>query len=639
MLNKTTKLTALLVAAASVVSTMPVMAATRLASKDGTVEKGVAFKNGSYLFQGYKDDDDDNGIYYNDGSKDKLLDDADEIDRKFDKKYVSAMDGSDYYVVDMETGKITDDDTLEDLQSEAETKLANKLDDTDRYNSQKMDFKSGDSGDFRLNRVNDNKFEDVWYSYVVTSTSAASYDGKNGNMEQFGYTTQSGKYIDCSYDLNLYAYSTVTTDAAAKGKMYKIEDVEDTKDGVDDKYMSGEDKKISVAGVRFVKYIGQDDKYLYSIIAVNLKNSYSVYTGKKIDETTPHYYVQKVSKQQGDKVKDAYVPKDTECYEIAPEKDGQIAMGNGDVKDAYEALLADTDGVSTGLDNKNIRYAVVDGVIYAYFEDDTDKIKIYKISLKTSEKLNRYNSDLKKDKDASKLSGHVALKAGDKDHDMEDSNDNNCTWTVDVNGALWFIDGGKIYKSVKMGDFEQVYTCDRSIDSLDVYDENNLIAWDSDGDVYTNVSEGSAAAKEEAEELIGANENPAPQAKVGWDQLADGSWNLYDATGAKVLGWANVGGTWYYMDPSTGVMRTGWLLEGGNWYYLNPVSDGWKGAMKTGWLNDRGTWYYLQQSGVMKTGWLQDTDGRWYYLYSNGAMAANTTIDGYYVGSNGAWVR
>lgn len=634
MLKKTTKLTALLVAAASVVSTMPVMAATRLGSKDGTVEKGVAFKNGSYLFQGYKDDDDDTGIYYNDGNKDKMLDDADEIDTKFDDKYVSAKDGDDYYVIDMETGKITDDDTIEDLESEAQTKLSNKLDDTDRYNSQKMDFQSGDTGDYRLNRVTDNRFEDVWYSYVVTSTSAASSKG----MQQFGYTTQSGKYIDCSFDLNLYAYSTVTSDAAAKGKMYKIEDIEDTKDGVSESGVSKEDKEISVSGVEFVKYIGQDDKYLYSIIKVNLKNSYSVYTGQKIEETTPHYYVQKVTKEQGDKEDDAYKPKDTECFEIAPEKAGEIAMGNGDISDAYEALMADTDGVSTSLDDKNIKYAVVDGVIYAYFEDDTDKIKIYKIVLKTSEKLDRYNNDLKKDKDKSKLSGHVALKDGDKDHDMEDSDDDNCPWTIDVNGALWFIDGGKIYKSVKMGDFEEVYTCDRSIDCLDVYDEDNLIAWDSDGDVYTNVSEGSAAAKEEAEELIGPNENTNPEVKVGWNQLADGNWTLYDATGALVKGWANVGGTWYYMDPATGTMRTGWLLEGGNWYYLNPVSDGWKGAMKTGWIYEGGNWYYLQPSGAMKTGWLND-NGTWYYLYSNGAMAANTTIDGYYVGSNGAWVR
>ena len=60
--------------------------------------------------------------------------------------------------------------------------------------------------------------------------------------------------------------------------------------------------------------------------------------------------------------------------------------------------------------------------------------------------------------------------------------------------------------------------------------------------------------------------------------------------------------------------------------------------MKTGWLNDNGTWYYLQSNGAMKTGWLND-NGTCYYLQSNGAMAKNTTIDGYRLGSNGAWIR
>ena len=41
----------------------------------------------------------------------------------------------------------------------------------------------------------------------------------------------------------------------------------------------------------------------------------------------------------------------------------------------------------------------------------------------------------------------------------------------------------------------------------------------------------------------------------------------------------------------------------------------------------------------MKTGWFQDTDGRWYYLNANGSMAANTTVDGYVLGANGAWIK
>ena len=32
-------------------------------------------------------------------------------------------------------------------------------------------------------------------------------------------------------------------------------------------------------------------------------------------------------------------------------------------------------------------------------------------------------------------------------------------------------------------------------------------------------------------------------------------------------------------------------------------------------------------------------NGEWYYLYSSGAMAVNTTIDGYKLGVDGAYVK
>ncbi|NAS18184.1 hypothetical protein GND98_009945 [Clostridium butyricum] len=37
----------------------------------------------------------------------------------------------------------------------------------------------------------------------------------------------------------------------------------------------------------------------------------------------------------------------------------------------------------------------------------------------------------------------------------------------------------------------------------------------------------------------------------------------------------------------------------------------------------------------MQTGWLLD-GSTWYYLNANGSMAANTTVDGYVLGANGA---
>jgi glucan-binding YG repeat protein len=67
-----------------------------------------------------------------------------------------------------------------------------------------------------------------------------------------------------------------------------------------------------------------------------------------------------------------------------------------------------------------------------------------------------------------------------------------------------------------------------------------------------------------------------------------------------------------------GAMKTGWQNIGGTWYYLNPISNGAMGAMKTGWIDDNGTWYYCNSSG---------------------AMLADTVVNGYVLGKNGAWIR
>lgn len=60
------------------------------------------------------------------------------------------------------------------------------------------------------------------------------------------------------------------------------------------------------------------------------------------------------------------------------------------------------------------------------------------------------------------------------------------------------------------------------------------------------------------------------------------------------------------------------------------------GNMATGWLNYNGSWYYLGTDGAMKTGW-QLVSGKYYYLYTDGHMAYSTTINGYKLGTDGAW--
>ena len=66
-------------------------------------------------------------------------------------------------------------------------------------------------------------------------------------------------------------------------------------------------------------------------------------------------------------------------------------------------------------------------------------------------------------------------------------------------------------------------------------------------------------------------------------------------------------------------MATGWLKDNGNYFYLDPAT----GAMVTGWKEIDGTWYYF------------NTIGNGF----KGMMLADTTVDGYALDSNGAWIQ
>lgn len=140
---------------------------------------------------------------------------------------------------------------------------------------------------------------------------------------------------------------------------------------------------------------------------------------------------------------------------------------------------------------------------------------------------------------------------------------------------------------------------------------------------------------------------------TGWKQL-NGKWYYLGNHGAMIEGWHRIGANWYYLTWGDGAMATGWVKSDGKWYYLTPGS----GNMKTGWLKEGNLWYYLlpgngdmavgwhrigskwyhfDTSGVMNTGWYE-ADGKWYYSYASGAMAADTWVDGYRLGVDGAWI-
>lgn len=125
------------------------------------------------------------------------------------------------------------------------------------------------------------------------------------------------------------------------------------------------------------------------------------------------------------------------------------------------------------------------------------------------------------------------------------------------------------------------------MDDFSISTKDNLIVWNEDDGVYSVIHN---ITKTAAANTAATTDNSIPTT-TGWVQNSDNTWN--------------------------------YILE--------------NGIKKTGWLNNNGTWYYLNSEGTMQTGWIND-NGTWYFCNTSGAMLSDTTIDGYQLGSNGAWI-
>src|SRR5471030_1368675 len=185
MIKRMNKATSLLIDAAAVISLMPatgVNAATtkQLETKQGTIENAIAFDGGKYIYEGYKTQDDQTAVYYNTGDTDKQVEDfnADSM-TKFSNNYAKVTDGSDEYLVDLSTGTVADD-TTSDKMDNVKTKLKSTLSKTDRYDT----IASTDKFT-KFDQIAQGQFGQTWYSYSVTTTGEANYNG---------YVSDAGKY-------------------------------------------------------------------------------------------------------------------------------------------------------------------------------------------------------------------------------------------------------------------------------------------------------------------------------------------------------------------------------------------------------------------------------------------------------------
>ena len=575
MIKRLNKVTSLVVAAAAVSSLVPatgVMAADykRIQSEDGTVYNAQAFKGGKFYIDGELEDKDEAAYYVSNGKYTDLddIDSGDDVEL-YGGKYLE-VDNGDYYL-DLETGKVTDDEIREDNKDDAESALRKKIrkDNDGRYD-EAVENTNPDC------TLISNKFQEEWYEAKLEADSKS-----NGGQETFTvYTDVKGNYIDADHNLGKVNVITTGDSVALKN----TEDKEKIK-------IDGNTVEIS-AVVTDSEVLGMDKDYIYRTAKLQILQ----HTGETTSDATS--LVSFGSRNNA--IKPALVDGKVQIIQkISKAQASDDIDGAKYAKTVNTYFVTDDDGsAETLFENSTINNGKVVG-----YEVAGDKLKAQTITLKS--KNGYYYTD---------------ISDGDMDYDTDNQH------AVDVDGNLWVLDGGYVKKYDLDDDFDKVYKVDGSMNEFSVYDANNMILWNEDDEVYSIITGKASSTEEDKEEET---------TSTGWVQNADGTWNYLNAEGNKVIGWLQspASGLWYYMDANGVMMSNGWIKDNATWYYLTE-----SGAMKTGWLNDRGTWYYLQANGAMKTGWLNDR-GTWYYLNASGAMLANTTVDGYVLGANGAWIK
>lgn len=580
MFKRANKITSLLVSIAAVISIIPtgVSAASteEIESKKGEIYNAVAYKDGKFYISGQPSKKSE-AAYYLSGSKYTELKDIDSEDsvETYGTKYIEVEDG-DYYV-DLSNGKVTEDELREQDLDAVSVALRTKVksDNNGRYSDSSAKIIQD------VTELSKSKFAEGWYSAKYEAEAETNVNG--GSTEFNVYTDKAGKYIDADYNLGKVKVKL------SNGKSATVENTSDENEHVR-------------ASVKEAKVIGQDSSNIYRLAKITVKCSTNGVIIKEVngvevgsDATSlvvsdngasiSFDVIQVMSKSQASKDIEGIKYAKTVSSYILSDKDGKKIE-----------LLGDNEGSFTIADGKIINYKI-----------SGDEIEAEVITLKTK-------------------SSNYYIEVGDNDHvDLQDGEN---SVDIDTEGNLWALSDDNIYKFDNDEDFEKIYSLDKEYNDLSVYDKDNIVIWNADEEIYSIV--GKAADTTDDEDTnkdtntntdnntgntttpVNPTPNPAPATAAGWQKDSNGKWSYNNADGTKFKGWLKADGAWYYLDAD-GTMVTGWKYVDNKWYFLES-----SGAMKTGWLNNNGTWYYLNSSGE---------------------MLSNTTVGGYKLGKNGAWVK
>ncbi|MGG7151186.1 N-acetylmuramoyl-L-alanine amidase family protein, partial [Clostridium neonatale] len=494
MFRRSTKITSLIVAAASVATMVPAMAAdtAKVSEKDGTVYHAVAYKDGTFYIDGDIDDKGEGAFYLENGKYSELEDiDSGSEAELYSDKYVN-VDSGDYYV-DLSNGKVNDeDDLVEDAKDDAQTALEKKIkkdEPDDRYaldttnNKPKAEYQDTVSA----------SYTEDWYEYKVDAKAGGTYTV---------YTDVNGNYIDADYDLG--KIKLVTGDSVAT--------IENTKDTV-----KANGAKYGVK-LNHVETIAQDKDYIYRIATIQIYNDVDGVLVAEDTEKAPLFFggkndrvgvytdkdgkikvIQKISKaQNSDEVDDAKYPKTTETYFQFEYKDFD---SKGKAAGAKNPLA--NDGFKD-------QWTVANGSLVNYgYNDSDEKVKAITFNLKTK-------------------AGFNYIDTSDSDFEYDDI-DADAGIKTDKDGNVWVLSDGKVRTYKTSGSWETPYKVDGAMEALSVYDKDNLIAWNEDEEVYCIV--GGKSSTDDKEEEV-------PAVTTGWAQDATtGAWSYTKADGTKAIGW------------------------------------------------------------------------------------------------------
>ncbi|VDG69752.1 cell wall binding repeat-containing protein [Clostridium carnis] len=579
--KKTAKAASSLAVIASVFLAIPAEAESykRIQDNEGIVYDGLAYKDGIFYIDGEVNQLGEGNFHLSDGKYIKLkkINSGDNFNL-YGEKYLEIENG-DYYV-DLNTGKIIDDNIEEDEKDDTLTNLRKEIrkDNDGRY-SEDEDVRNND-----IYIIENNKFLESWYYTYLKDTNS---------KEVMVFTDKEGNYIDADYNIgkvSLYYKKLINKNNGRVSFENTKDEKEDLKVNIYNEKVLCQDKNY-IYRLAYLSIIYNDNNVISnvttdsSITFGGYKNNNKVNT-VKIENAGEELYaipvIQKISKEQAeDDIDGAKYPKSVEIYFLTGDEGGNL----------------ETDKL---LEN----YTVNDGKIITYgFEND--KLKAYSISLRS--KNGYYYTDF----------------SDGADIDSDDVKDMD----VSTDGELWILESGFIKKFNNDDDFEKVYKVDGSMNELSVYDKENILVWNEDNEIYSIITKDILNKSEEIKEENKVTDN--------WIQNDDGTWNYLNDDGTKKVGWVQSLSSklWYYMNADGVMVSNCWIKDNDKWYHFNE-----NGAMQTGWNYIDNNWYCLEQSGAMKTGWINDK-GTWYYCSESGAMLHNTFVNGYYLGDNGAWTR